>query len=516
MTVGRPPRAGGQTAPAERIFVFCDGDLGASAGRLGPLAEAVESGRCDLAVAAFARRRGAGSASRWASRAARSARSRASSCGRRSRASARCAARRSRGCCRSRRVRRRDRDDGRRRARRPAAGGGRARPRAPRHRSQRGRASCTAAASSRTSCACTCRALRRGRRIGSRRSPVILAIDQGTTGTTCLRVRRRRPAARARLPRVHAALPAAGLGRARRVRDLGRDARGRARGARSPPASRPARCAPSGSRTSARPSWHGTSARGEPLHHAIVWQDRRTAARCDELREQGLEELVRERTGLVIDPYFSGTKIEWMLEHVDGLRERGRRGRRALRDDRRVACVQAHRPRGDRLLERVADDAVRHPRAALGRGAVRRARRAGRGAAGGGSLRASVLGETDPDAFLGARVPVAGHGGRPAGGAVRPGLPASRASARTPTAPAASCCRTPGRSPPPVRAGLLTHRRVGDRRPRRLRARGERVRDRRRGAVAARRPRHHLARPPRPRRWRRRSTPTTASTSCPR
>ena len=51
---------------------------------------------------------------------------------------------------------------------------------------------------------------------------------------------------------------------------------------------------------------------GEPLHRAIVWQDRRTAARCDELREQGHERLVRDRTGLVIDPYFSGTKMEWL------------------------------------------------------------------------------------------------------------------------------------------------------------------------------------------------------------
>jgi glycerol kinase len=52
---------------------------------------------------------------------------------------------------------------------------------------------------------------------------------------------------------------------------------------------------------------------GEPLHRAIVWQDRRTASRCDELRKQGHEELVRRRTGLVIDPYFSGTKIEWLV-----------------------------------------------------------------------------------------------------------------------------------------------------------------------------------------------------------
>jgi glycerol kinase len=66
---------------------------------------------------------------------------------------------------------------------------------------------------------------------------------------------------------------------------------------------------------------------GEPLHRALVWQDRRTAARCDELREQGHEPLVRERTGLVLDPYFSGTKIEWLLREVDGLPERARDGR---------------------------------------------------------------------------------------------------------------------------------------------------------------------------------------------
>jgi glycerol kinase len=66
---------------------------------------------------------------------------------------------------------------------------------------------------------------------------------------------------------------------------------------------------------------------GEPLHRAIVWQDRRTAERCEELRAAGHESLVRERTGLVLDPYFSGTKIEWLLRNVEGLRERARDGR---------------------------------------------------------------------------------------------------------------------------------------------------------------------------------------------
>jgi glycerol kinase len=66
---------------------------------------------------------------------------------------------------------------------------------------------------------------------------------------------------------------------------------------------------------------------GEPLHRAIVWQDRRTAARCAALREAGHESLVRERTGLVLDPYFSATKIEWLLDNVEGLRSRAEQGR---------------------------------------------------------------------------------------------------------------------------------------------------------------------------------------------
>jgi glycerol kinase len=56
---------------------------------------------------------------------------------------------------------------------------------------------------------------------------------------------------------------------------------------------------------------------GEPVHRALVWQDRRTAERCDELKQAGHEPLVRERTGLTIDPYFSGTKIEWLLRNAE-------------------------------------------------------------------------------------------------------------------------------------------------------------------------------------------------------
>jgi len=68
----------------------------------------------------------------------------------------------------------------------------------------------------------------------------------------------------------------------------------------------------------------------KPVHPAIVWQDRRTAELCDTLREEGLEPHVRERTGLVIDPYFSGTKLHWLLRNVDGVREAAEAGKLAF------------------------------------------------------------------------------------------------------------------------------------------------------------------------------------------
>lgn len=69
---------------------------------------------------------------------------------------------------------------------------------------------------------------------------------------------------------------------------------------------------------------------GEPLCNAIVWQDRRTEPLCQSLREQGQERLVRERTGLRLDPYFSATKLRWMLDHVPGARDRARAGELAF------------------------------------------------------------------------------------------------------------------------------------------------------------------------------------------
>ncbi|KIO76538.1 glycerol kinase [Pedobacter lusitanus] len=69
---------------------------------------------------------------------------------------------------------------------------------------------------------------------------------------------------------------------------------------------------------------------GEPVYNAIVWQDRRTAEFCDQLKKEGKTDLVRAKTGLVIDSYFSGTKIKWILDNVEGARERADKGELAF------------------------------------------------------------------------------------------------------------------------------------------------------------------------------------------
>ncbi|HVO90844.1 MAG TPA: FGGY family carbohydrate kinase, partial [Casimicrobiaceae bacterium] len=71
-------------------------------------------------------------------------------------------------------------------------------------------------------------------------------------------------------------------------------------------------------------------ATGKPVAHAIVWQDRRTAPMCDALRASGKAALFAERTGLVLDAYFSGTKLKWLLDNVPGARSRAQRGELAF------------------------------------------------------------------------------------------------------------------------------------------------------------------------------------------
>ena len=68
----------------------------------------------------------------------------------------------------------------------------------------------------------------------------------------------------------------------------------------------------------------------KPIYNAVVWQSRQTNSICDDLRNQGYEELIREKTGLLIDPYFSGTKIKWILDKVEGSRELAKKGKLAF------------------------------------------------------------------------------------------------------------------------------------------------------------------------------------------
>ena len=107
---------------------------------------------------------------------------------------------------------------------------------------------------------------------------------------------------------------------------------------------------------------------GEAIHNAIVWQDRRTASRTQALAAQGHEAMVNERTGLVLDPYFSASKISWILDAVPGARARSaRRTRRG--HDRVLPDLAAHRRPGPRdgRHQRFAHCTLRHTHRPLGR-----------------------------------------------------------------------------------------------------------------------------------------------------
>ncbi len=82
---------------------------------------------------------------------------------------------------------------------------------------------------------------------------------------------------------------------------------------------------------------------GKPVYNAIVWQCRRTAKICDDLRKiEGLEEYIKENTGLVLDAYFSGTKIKWILDNVEGAREKAEKGDLFIWNSRYMAYLEAY------------------------------------------------------------------------------------------------------------------------------------------------------------------------------
>lgn len=106
---------------------------------------------------------------------------------------------------------------------------------------------------------------------------------------------------------------------------------------------------------------------GKPIYNAIVWQCRRTADICEKLKRDGMEEYIRNNTGLVIDPYFSGTKVKWILDHVEGSRERARRGELLFGT---VDTAYLENDAGTRtrngLHQRLSYHAVQHPLPGLG------------------------------------------------------------------------------------------------------------------------------------------------------
>ena len=155
---------------------------------------------------------------------------------------------------------------------------------------------------------------------------MILAIDSGTTGCTCIVFdERAEPVGRA-YGELGQHFPQPGLVEhdAGEIWELAQAVAGQAL---TDAGVRPGELAGVGITNQRETVCVWDPSTGLPLHRAIVWQDRRTTERCAQLREAGLEELVRARTGLVLDPYFSATKIEWLLEHVEGLRERALAGR---------------------------------------------------------------------------------------------------------------------------------------------------------------------------------------------
>ncbi len=182
---------------------------------------------------------------------------------------------------------------------------------------------------------------------------------------------------------------------------------------------------------------------GAPLCNAVVWQDRRAEPFCAELRARGLEGSIRERTGLVVDAYFSGSKLKWLLDRVPGARAAAARGELAFGtvDAWLLWNLTGGAEEGDAAARRAAVHATDPTNASrtmlfdvrandwsdelLGLFDVPRALlpRVLPSSCVRGQVAAALLG----DAPAGSTVPVGGVGGRPAGRPVRPGLPARRA-----------------------------------------------------------------------------------------
>ncbi len=154
---------------------------------------------------------------------------------------------------------------------------------------------------------------------------LVLAIDQGTTGTTAMLVDRDVTVVASRTVDFPNHYPSPGLVE-HDVSEIWQSVRGAVVGALHSAGADPSRIAAVGITNQRETSLFWDAATGAPLGRALVWQDRRTADRCEALRAAGHEGAIRARTGLVLDPYFSATKAAWMLDHHDGARARAASG----------------------------------------------------------------------------------------------------------------------------------------------------------------------------------------------
>jgi len=154
---------------------------------------------------------------------------------------------------------------------------------------------------------------------------LILAIDQGTTGTRSLVVDRRGKVLGSAYSEFTQYYPRPGWVE-HDAEEIWRVSHRVVRAALRNARVRPADLAAIGITNQRETTVVWNRRTGRPIHRAIVWQDRRTAIQCDELRRRGLNSQVKDLTGLVLDPYFSATKLQWLLDHVRGARERAGRG----------------------------------------------------------------------------------------------------------------------------------------------------------------------------------------------
>ena len=125
---------------------------------------------------------------------------------------------------------------------------------------------------------------------------------------------------------IHAVLSGLRLGRARSGGDLAERRLGRRKKRCARPSSKAGDIAAIGITNQRETVVIWDKATGKPIHNAIVWQDRRTAPLCAKLKKAGLEKTFTRKTGLLLDPYFSGTKIAWLLDNVKGARKRAEKG----------------------------------------------------------------------------------------------------------------------------------------------------------------------------------------------